>query len=91
MASWYGESQQTASGERFDKHAMTAAHRTLPFNTVVRVTNQRNGRAVNVRINDRGPYGNGRVIDLSEAAARQLQMIDAGVVPVVIEVVSRPR
>ena len=87
MASWYGESQMTASGERFDRHAMTAAHRTLPFGTRVRVTNLKNGRSVVVRINDRGPYGHGRIIDLSEAAARRLGMIAAGVVPVTIEVV----
>jgi len=87
MASWYGESQTTASGERFDKHKMTAAHRTLPLGTYVRVTNTRNGRSVVVRINDRGPYGHGRIIDLSEAAAKKLDMIDAGVAPVTLEVV----
>lgn len=87
MASWYGESQTTASGERFNKHALTAAHRTLPMGTMVRVTNQRNGKSVIVRINDRGPYGHGRIIDLSEAAAKQLDMIDAGVAPVTLEVI----
>jgi rare lipoprotein A len=86
-ASWYGESQMTASGERFDKHAMTAAHRSLPMGTHVRVTNTRNGKSVVVRINDRGPYGKGRIIDLSEAAAKQLDMIDAGTAPVTLEVV----
>jgi len=86
-ASWYGEPQMTASGERFDRNALTAAHRTLPFGTRVRVTNHRNGRSVVVRINDRGPYGRGRIIDVSEAAARRLGMIDAGVVPVRLEVV----
>lgn len=89
MATFYGDEQQggpTASGERFDKHKMTAAHRTLRLGTRVRVTNTRNGRSVEVRINDRGPYGRGRIIDLSEAAARRLDMIDAGVVPVVVEV-----
>jgi len=86
-ASWYGEAQMTASGERFNKHALTAAHRTLPLGTRVRVTNTRNGRSVTVRINDRGPYGKGRIIDLSEAAAKQLDMIEAGVVPVTLEVV----
>ena len=90
MATFYGDEQQggpTASGERFDKRQMTAAHRTLPLGTRVRVTNTRNGRSVIVRINDRGPYGNrGRIIDLSEAAARRLDMIDAGVVPVTVEV-----
>jgi rare lipoprotein A len=87
-ASWYGEAQMTASGERFDRHALTAAHRSLPLGTHVRVTNQKNGKSVVVRINDRGPYGgHGRIIDLSEAAARRLDMIDAGVVPIVLEVV----
>jgi rare lipoprotein A len=90
MATFYGDEQQggpTASGERFDKRKLTAAHRTLPLGTRVRVTNTRNGRSVEVRINDRGPYGNrGRIIDISEAAARRLDMIDAGVVPVVVEV-----
>jgi rare lipoprotein A len=90
MATFYGNEQQggpTASGERFDKNQMTAAHRTLPLGTRVRVTNTRNGRSVEVRINDRGPYGSrGRIIDLSEAAARRLDMIDAGVVPVIVEV-----
>jgi len=85
-ASWYGEAQMTASGERFDPRAMTAAHRTLPLGTRVRVTNTRNGRSVIVRINDRGPYSKGRVIDLSRAAAAQLGMIDAGLAPVTIEV-----
>jgi rare lipoprotein A len=90
MATWYGGKHHggpTASGERFDKNAMTAAHLTLRMNTRVRVTNKRNGRSVIVRINDRGPYGNkSRIIDLSEAAARVLGMIDAGVVPVTLEV-----
>jgi rare lipoprotein A len=90
LATFYGDEQHggpTASGERFDKHKLTAAHRTLPFGARVRVTNTRNRRSVEVRINDRGPYaGRGRIIDVSEAAARQLGMIDAGVVPVIVEV-----
>lgn len=90
QATWYGGGHHggpTASGERFDKNALTAAHRTLPMGTRVRVTNKHNGRSVEVRINDRGPYGNkGRIIDVSEAAARRLDMIDAGVVPVRVEV-----
>lgn len=89
MASWYGGKHHggpTASGERFNKNAMTAAHRHLKMNTRVRVTNKRNGRTVEVRINDRGPYGRGRIIDVSEAAAKKLDMIDDGVVPVRIEV-----
>ena len=90
FATWYGGSHHggpTASGERFDKNAMTAAHLKLPMNTRVRVTNKKNGRSVEVRINDRGPYGNKkRIIDVSEGAARRLDMIDAGVVPVRVEV-----
>ena len=92
-ATWYGgkfHGRKTASGERFDKRAMTAAHRKLPFGTVVRVTNLKNQRSVRVRINDRGPYGKGRIIDVSEAAARKLKMIRAGVVPVTVEVLERP-
>ena len=89
LASWYGGKHHggpTASGERFDKNAMTAAHRKFRMNTMVRVTNKRNGKTVVVRINDRGPYGRA-IIDLSEEAARRLDMIEAGVVPVHLEVV----
>jgi rare lipoprotein A len=90
MATFYGgelHGNRTASGERFDRRGMTAAHRTLPFGTRVRVTNTKNGRSVEVRINDRGPFGKRtRIIDVSEAAARRLGMIDAGVVPVIVEV-----
>lgn len=88
-AVWYGGKHHggpTASGERFDKRAMTAAHRTLPIGSVVRVTNLENDRQVTVRINDRGPYGKGRIIDVSEAAAKKLDMIKAGVVPATVEV-----
>lgn len=91
LATWYGgnfHGRKTASGERFDKNAMTAAHRKLRFNTVVRVTNKRNGKSVQVRINDRGPFGRA-VIDLSEGAARELDMIKAGIVPVRIEVLKK--
>jgi rare lipoprotein A len=80
-ASWYGpgfHGKRTASGERFDKHAYTAAHRTLPHGTRVRVTNLANGRSVTVRINDRGPFARGRVLDLSYAAARDIGMIGTG-------------
>jgi rare lipoprotein A len=93
MATWYGGSLDggpTASGERFDQNAMTAAHKTLPLGAVVRVTNLKNDRQVTVRINDRGPYAKGRIIDLSRAAARLLHMIDDGVVPVLVEVLSLP-
>lgn len=87
-ASWYGarhHGKRTASGERFDKNALTAAHRTLPFGSRVRVTNLRNRRSVVVRINDRGPYGRRRLIDLSHRAARELGMLDTGVAPVRVE------
>lgn len=88
-ASFYADAfhgRTTASGERFDMHELTAAHRKLAFGTHVRVTNLENGRAVVVRINDRGPYYGERVIDLSYGAARELRMVDAGVVPVDIEI-----
>lgn len=89
LASWYGRKfhgRVTASGERYDMDRLTAAHRTLPFGTRVEVRNLRNGRSVVVRINDRGPFVAGRVIDLSRAAARALDMIEAGVVPVRLRV-----
>ena len=75
--SFYG-SGQTASGEVSGQKQFTAAHRTLPFGAMVLVTNKRNGRTVVVRINDRGPYGRGRIIDVSHAAAAELDMIDSG-------------
>jgi rare lipoprotein A len=93
-ASWYGarhHGRRTASGERFDQHALTAAHRTLPFGTMVRVTSRANGRSVVVRINDRGPHGKGRIIDVSFAAAKRLGLVDAGVAPVRLEIVRRAR
>lgn len=86
---WYGgkwHGRLTANGETYNKRSMTAAHKTLPFNTRVRVTNLKNGRSVVLRINNRGPYGKGRIIDVSEAAAEKLDMIRAGVVPVRVEV-----
>jgi rare lipoprotein A len=76
---------RTASGERTGPNGLTAAHRTLPFGTRVRVTNHRNGKSVVVRITDRGPYGRGRIIDLSRAAAVELDMISAGTAMVSIE------
>jgi rare lipoprotein A len=90
MASWYGSEQgdETASGERFEPQKLTAAHRHLPFGTVVRVTNRLNGVSVDVRINDRGPFGDGdRIIDLSSSAADVLQMKRVGVVPVDVEII----
>jgi rare lipoprotein A len=94
-ATWYGDDWQgraTASGERFDKRKMTAAHRSLKIGTRVRVTNDNNGKSVVVRINDRGPYGKDkrRIIDVSEAAAKKLDFIDAGWCPVTIEVLGEP-
>ncbi len=77
--------RKTANGERFSNLKMTAAHRTLPLGSVVRVTNLENGKEVVVRINDRGPYKNGRVIDLSRAAAKKLGMIKQGLVDVKIQ------
>ena len=89
-ASYYSDKfhgRYTASGERYNKNALTAAHRTLAFGTKVKVTNLRNGKSVIVRINDRGPWVEGRIIDLSKEAARRLDMLAAGTVPVRIEVV----
>jgi len=90
LASWYGEDFHgwpTANGELYDMDALTAAHRTLPLGTVVRVTNVENGRQVLLRINDRGPYVNGRILDLSRRAALELGMLEDGISPVQIEVV----
>ena len=90
QASWYGKAhhgKRTASGERFDMHALTAAHRTLPFGTIVRVTDLRSGKSVKVRINDRGPFRNDRIIDLSYEAARKLGFVARGTARVEITVV----
>jgi rare lipoprotein A len=88
-ASYYSDKLQgrkTASGERYNKKALTAAHPRLPFNTFVRVTNTRTKQSVIVRINDRGPFTKGRVIDVSRAAAEQIGMITSGIVDVVVEI-----
>ncbi|HSM09746.1 MAG TPA: septal ring lytic transglycosylase RlpA family protein [Gemmatimonadota bacterium] len=88
-ASWYGpgfHGRQTASGEVYDMEAMTAAHRELPFGSRVRVVNLDNGRETHVRINDRGPFARGRVLDLSRAAAREIDMLGSGTARVRIEV-----
>jgi rare lipoprotein A len=90
LASWYGQEQgrTTASGERFNPRALTAAHRHVPFGSIVRVTNRNNGLSVDVVINDRGPWGDGdRIIDVSSAAADLLQMKHMGLVPVEIEII----
>jgi rare lipoprotein A len=92
MASFYtvrSSGRRTASGERLDAKALTAAHRTLPFGTRVRVTNLENGRDIVVRINDRGPFRRGRVIDVSMAAARSLGFVQDGLARVRVQVVDR--
>lgn len=89
VASYYAQEfdgRQTANGEVYDMHQLTAAHRTLPFNSLVRVTNQRTGESVVVRINDRGPFKNDRVIDLSLAAAERIGIIAPGTGQVTLEV-----
>jgi len=93
MASYYHDrfhGRQTASGARYNKGDLSAAHKTLPLGTRVRVTDSRNGRSVVVRINDRGPYARGRVIDLSRAAANQIGLVSKGVSRVTLEVLKAP-
>jgi rare lipoprotein A len=90
-ASWYGvpfHGRRASNGEVYDMHKLTAAHRTLPFDTVVRVTNLSNGKSTVVRITDRGPFVDNRIIDLSMAAAREIDSIGPGVVPVRLEILS---
>ena len=90
-ASWYGRQhhgKRTASGETYDMNKLTAPHRTLPMGTRVRVTNRDNGRTVDVRINDRGPFVAGRVLDMSYAAAKRLGAVEDGVIPVTLNVVT---
>jgi rare lipoprotein A len=87
VASFYTEGTRTASGEKFDPHELTAAHPTLPFGTRLRVTNVATGRAVTVRVNDRGPYVAGRVVDVSQSAADALGMVGAGIAKVRLDVV----
>ncbi|GAA4781344.1 septal ring lytic transglycosylase RlpA family protein [Olivibacter ginsenosidimutans] len=86
-ASYYGDEfkgRRTASGQKFRQHKLTAAHKTLPFGTKVKVKNLNNGRTVKVKINDRGPFVSGRIIDLSKKAARRLGMLQSGTAPVEI-------
>jgi rare lipoprotein A len=93
LAAWYGQShhgRRTSSGETYDMRALTAAHRTLPFGARVLVTNLDNGHTVEVRINDRGPFVDGRVIDVSWEAARRLGALGRGLVPVRVRVVALP-
>jgi rare lipoprotein A len=87
LASFYSEGQETASGERFDPHELTAAHPTLPFGTRLQVTNVATGRSVMVRVNDRGPFVKGRVVDVSYSAAQALGMVHSGVADVKVDVV----
>jgi rare lipoprotein A len=87
IASFYTEEQQTASGEKFDTNDLTAAHPTLPFGTRLRVTNVTTGRSVTVRVNDRGPYVPGRVVDVSHSAADALGMVESGIAKVKLDVV----
>lgn len=92
--SWYGPGfagHKTASGERFDPHALTMAHRTLPLGAIVDVTNNANGRQVRVRVNDRGPFHGNRVADLSRAASQRLGFVDKGITDATISVVSLPQ
>jgi rare lipoprotein A len=93
VASWYGypfQGRRTSNGEIYDMNEMTAAHRTLPFNAVVRVTNLTNGKQTEVRINDRGPFVGNRIIDLSHSAAQAIEMIGPGTAQVRLEVISGP-
>jgi rare lipoprotein A len=93
VASWYGvpfHGRRTSNGEIYDMHEFTAAHRTLPFNAVVRVTNLHNGKQTEVRINDRGPFVANRVIDLSLSAAQAIEMVGTGTALVRLEVIAGP-
>jgi rare lipoprotein A len=90
-ASWYALSSKTASGERMNAAKLTAAHRSLPFGTKVLVTNKRNGKSVVVRINDRGPFIRGRVIDVSKAAAKDIGMVSSGTAQVCYQIVADSR
>jgi len=93
LASFYAEkfhNKRTANGEIFNMHGLTCAHKTLPFNTWLQVTNLSNGRKVIVRVNDRGPYVEGRIIDLSYGSAKELDMLETGVQEVEIEILSLP-
>lgn len=93
LASYYGKKfhgKKAANGSRYNMYAMTCAHKTLPFGTKVKVTNMNNGQEAVVTVTDRGPYVEGRVVDLSHAAAKKIGMIRSGVVPVSIEIMSIP-
>lgn len=92
-ASYYADKfhgRATASGQKYDKRKMTAAHKTLPFGTVVRVTNTATGKSVDVTVNDRGPFAKGRIVDVSRAAAEKLGMIQAGVIDCTLKIIKEP-
>ena len=94
IASWYGSDfhgRKTSSGEIYNMYALTAAHKTLPFGTYVRVTNLNNKRSVKVKINDRGPFIKGRIIDLSYTAAKKIDMVESGTAKVKVEIVKKAR
>ena len=93
-ASYYSnkfQGKKMANGDRYRKGKLTAAHKTLPFGTKVKVTNQQNGKTVKVKITDRGPHVRGRIVDLSRAAANRIDMVEAGTVPVKLKVIRRSR
>jgi rare lipoprotein A len=93
-ASYYSnkfQGRKMANGRPYRKGKLTAAHKTLPFGTKVKITNQQNGKTVKVKITDRGPHSRGRIVDLSLAAANRLDMVDAGTAPVKLKVIRRPR
>ncbi|MGQ9659869.1 MAG: septal ring lytic transglycosylase RlpA family protein [Thermochromatium sp.] len=94
LASYYHDSlhgRKTTSGQRYDKHQLSAAHQTLPLGTKIRVTDPKTGRSVVVQVNDRGPFVKGRIVDLSKAAAEELGIIDRGIVWVDLKVLSTPQ
>ncbi|MBP7310029.1 MAG: septal ring lytic transglycosylase RlpA family protein [Candidatus Cloacimonetes bacterium] len=91
IATYYGKrfhGRKTASGERYDHYAMSCAHKDLPFQTLLKVTNPKNGKSVHVRVNDRGPFPPGRDLDLSYAAAKEIDMLAAGVIPVEVQIIT---
>ncbi|NLM90058.1 MAG: septal ring lytic transglycosylase RlpA family protein [Candidatus Cloacimonetes bacterium] len=92
VATYYSkrfQGRKTASGERYNRDAFTCAHKTLPFQTLLKITNPRNSKSVIVRVNDRGPFNRGRDIDLSYAAAKEIGMLSAGVIPVQVEILEQ--
>jgi len=93
-ASWYGgrfHGRKTANGERYNKHAFTCASKTLPFGTILEITNLKNGRSADCRVNDRGPYRKRRILDVSYAVAKKLGFVRSGVAKVAFQIISHPR